>query len=304
MLGFDTALGEITLVFFTTLAPPGTLAYMIMALILAFGDRKEESRRRIKQFLCIPLITAMVGLVASATHLGNPANALYVFMGVGRSPLSNEVFCAALFLGLAASYWLYSFTEKKRLLLERIWLLLTVVAGIAFITSIAFAYSVDTIISWYSPYIPVSLWLCAGVGGPPLALLSLCVADSSSVHSRFIKITSGVTILVMIVHVIVLSLYNAELASMHNSIISSGDLLESYTVVIGFYALFVALGVGSIVRAAYMKGKNSTPSDMNEKKNNRRRFLFLLIGCFSIFIGLFIVRFTFYMLHMTIGLSI
>ena len=42
----------------------------------------------------------MVGLVASATHLGNPANALYVFLGVGRSPLSTEVFCAVVFLAL------------------------------------------------------------------------------------------------------------------------------------------------------------------------------------------------------------
>ena len=51
----------------------------------------------------------MVGLVASATHLGNPSNALYVFLGVGRSPLSTEVFFAVVFLALAGLYWLVRF---------------------------------------------------------------------------------------------------------------------------------------------------------------------------------------------------
>ena len=56
----------------------------------------------------------MVGLVASATHLGNPANALYVFTGVGRCPLSTEVFAAVIFLALAGVYLLYSFVEHPR----------------------------------------------------------------------------------------------------------------------------------------------------------------------------------------------
>ena len=104
--GFETALGEITLVLFTTLAPSGVLGFSIMAGALAFGRFDRDVRSRINQFLCIPLMISMVGLIASATHLGNPANALYVFMGVGRSPLSTEVFCAVIFLFLAGVYWL------------------------------------------------------------------------------------------------------------------------------------------------------------------------------------------------------
>ena len=304
MLGLDTALGELTLVFFTTLAPPGTLAYMIMAIIVLFGRMGEKRRKRIKQFLCVPLITAMVGLVASATHLGNPANALYVFMGVGRSPLSNEVFCAAVFLGLAASYWLYSFTEKSRPLLERIWLLLAVIAGIAFITSIAFAYSVDTIISWYSPYVPISLWLCAGVGGPPLALLSLHMADSLLGHQWFMRRTCIATGSIAAIHIVVLFLYNNELMNMRNSIVSADDLLASYTVVIIAYTLLVAIGLAVIMRTLHVLNSASSLSEADSKKNNRRLFLGLLGGCLCIFAGIFIIRFAFYMLHMTVGLSI
>ena len=75
----------------------------------------------------------MVGLVASATHLGNPANALYVFLGVGRSPLSTEVFCAVVFLALAGLYWLYNFVEHPKPQLQRAWLVLAMLAGAVFV---------------------------------------------------------------------------------------------------------------------------------------------------------------------------
>ena len=112
--GMGTALGEITLVLFTTLAPSGVVAFILMGLPLLRTGMPADARQRINQFLRIPLVTTMVGLVASATHLGNPANALYVFLGVGRSPLSTEVFCAVVFLALAGVYWLYSFAEQPR----------------------------------------------------------------------------------------------------------------------------------------------------------------------------------------------
>ncbi len=89
--GFETALGEITLVLFTTLAPTGALAVLIMGLPIIVGKATEHEIARINKYLCIPLIVSMVGLIASATHLGNPANALYVFSSLGTSPLSNEV---------------------------------------------------------------------------------------------------------------------------------------------------------------------------------------------------------------------
>ena len=92
--GFDTALSEVTLVLFTTLAPSGAIALVLVAAVLLFPKLESTMQARISMFMCIPLVVTMVGLVASATHLGNPANALYVFLHVGSSPLSNEVVSA------------------------------------------------------------------------------------------------------------------------------------------------------------------------------------------------------------------
>lgn len=145
--GFATAFSEIALVLFTTLAPSGAVAYALMSFPIIYGRLSDDAHRRIDKALCIPLIVSLVGLVASATHLGNPANALYVFMGVGRSPLSNEVFSAVIFLAFSGVYWLYSFAVKPCRLLQRLLAVGACVSAIACITAIAFAYSADTVIT-------------------------------------------------------------------------------------------------------------------------------------------------------------
>lgn len=99
--GLGTALGEITLVLFATMAPAGTFALMIMGAFALKGGLREEERAAVDRFTCVPLVVALIGLVASATHLRNPANTLYVLAGVGRSPLSNEVVSGVMFFGVA-----------------------------------------------------------------------------------------------------------------------------------------------------------------------------------------------------------
>ena len=89
MDGFAIALSEITLVLFTTLAPSGAVAYLLTSLPVLTGRATGEEARRLNQLTFLPLVIAMVGLIASATHLGNPSNALYVFTGVGRSPVNT-----------------------------------------------------------------------------------------------------------------------------------------------------------------------------------------------------------------------
>ena len=182
--GFATAFSEITLVLFTTLAPSGAVAYALMSFPIIRGRLSDDAHRRIDKALCIPLIVSLVGLVASATHLGNPANALYVFMGVGRSPLSNEVFSAVIFLAFSGVYWLYSFAVKPRRLLQRLLAVGACVSAIACITAIAFAYSADTVITWSTPFSPLSLWVNALLGGPVLAIVGLRAARWKSRGNR------------------------------------------------------------------------------------------------------------------------
>lgn len=302
--GLDTALGEITLVLFTTLAPSGVVAFIIMGLPVVCGRLSDAAHRRIDQFLAIPLAVSMAGLVASATHLGNPANALFVFMGVGRSPLSNEVFCAVVFLLLAGVYWLYSFAERPRRMLQRAWMALSMAAGVAFVTSVAFAYSAETIVSWHTAYVPLSLWLNALAGGPVLAVLGLRVAGCLPVESRFGRALLACSLAALAANVAVYCMQAAQLPSIENSFATAADLVPGYGVMIAVFALLGVAGIGLAARPALGRGARGRQEAAHPAPADRRATARAACASVLVLAGIFVMRFAFYLMHMTVGLGV
>lgn len=309
--GIDTALGEITLVLFTTLAPSGVVAFAIMGLSIVRGGLADEDHRRIDLFLAIPLVVSMVGLVASATHLGNPANALFVFMGVGRSPLSNEVFCAVVFLLLAGVYWLYSFAVRPHRMVQRIWMTLSIAAGIVFVTSVAFAYSAETIVSWYTVYVPTSLWLNALVGGPVLAMLGLRAAGCASVEGRCGRVLLVCSTVALAANVAVYAMQAAQLPYLENSFATAAELVPCYGGMIVAFAVLSAVGIGLDALTLRADGSSllrepaGAPGDRRDaSRGTLHRTVRSVWASVLVLAGIFIMRFAFYMMHMTVGLGI
>lgn len=292
--GVNTAFGEITLVLFTTLAPSGVVAFILMGLPLLRGSLPADVRRRINQFLSIPLVTSMVGLVASATHLGNPANALYVFLGVGRSPLSTEVFCAVVFLALAGVYWLYSFSQQPRTGLQRGWMALAMVAGVVFVTSVAFAYAAETIVSWYTVYVPLNLWLNALVGGPLLAVVGLRAARYRSVEGRFGRVLVALSAAALAANLVSFGLQSAALPRIENSFVSAADLVPYYGLMIAVFGALALAGVGVDAQVLYARGEKARSLTVGRA---------VTAGALAL-AGIFVMRFAFYMMHMTVGLGV
>ena len=288
--GLDTALGEITLVLFTTLAPSGVVAYACMALPVLVRSTADAVRQRINLFLNIPLAVSMVGLVASATHLGNPANALYVFLGVGRSPLSTEVFYAVLFLALAGLYWLYGFAEHPRRWLQRVWLVAVMVAGAVFAVAVAFAYAADTIVSWSTPYVPVALCLNALVGGPVLAVVGLRAAGYHPVCGRFGRVLAFVSLAALVANVAVYALQGALLPAMENSFASAADLVPHYGAMVAAFASLGVAGIGWDAVALFGFARLTVPR--------------AVLAAVVVLAGIFVMRFAFYMMHLTVGLGV
>lgn len=279
--GFNTAFSEITLVLFTTLAPSGACALAIMALVRLLGRLQEDAARRVDKWLCVPLVVAMVGLVASATHLGNPANALYVFLGVGRSPLSTEVFCAVLFLLFAGVYWLYSFSLRPLRWLQGTLLVLQVVTAAVFVTAVAFAYDADTVTSWSTAYVPLGLWLNALVGGPVVALVALRAAQWSSVEGGFKAAMVALSGVALSANVAVFIFQGVALGGMENSLVRASELVPLYWPMLASFAACAAAGIAVAFRKADVRSG--------------------IGACALLFIGVFVMRFSFYMMHMTAG---
>ena len=82
--GFDTALSEVTLVLFTTLAPSGAVALVLVAAVLLLSKFESAMRARISTFMCIPLVVTMVGLAQKGIMVDYPTS------GANRLQLSFE----------------------------------------------------------------------------------------------------------------------------------------------------------------------------------------------------------------------
>ena len=287
--GAATALNEITLVLFTTLAPSGVMGLILMGFPILFGFATAQQRQAIDRLMCIPLTTALVGLVASATHLGNPANALYVLAGVGRSPLSNEVFSGVVFLGLAGIYWLSSFAEKPRYRLRRLLLGLISLAGVAFVTAIAFAYDAETIVTWHSPLVPLGLWANALVGGPALAMLSLQAAGFPLAKTRFGRALMTVAATALVANLVAYGLQGFSLAATENHTTTASALVPAWNALVAGFGLLCATGLGVIYLALARPGRFPLP--------------LFIAGNLLRAMGIFLMRFAFYMTHLTVGLG-
>lgn len=299
--GFAAAFSEITLVLFTTLAPSGAVAYALMSLPIVKGGLADDVHRRIDKALAIPLIATLVGLVASATHLGNPANALYVFMGVGRSPLSNEVSCAVVFLAFAGVYWLYSFAVKPNRTLQRVLAACACVGAAVCVTAIAFAYSARTIVSWDTPFAPAALWLNALVGGPVLAIVGLRFARWKSWGNRYGCAMIALAVAALAACVVVYGLQGAWLSSVENSVRAATDLVPGYAAQVVAFALFALAGIAvdAVPLAKALRKRASSPAGEMTLSIPRAAVASALV-----FVGIFTMRFSFYMMHMTVGISV
>ena len=296
-LGFETAWGELTLVLFTTLAPAGTLAFIIMTMPILLGRVDGGLRARLEKCLSIPLVLTLGGLVASATHLGNPSNALYVLSRVGASPLSNEVFAAVVFLAFAGLYWLYSFAQAPRRMLQRVWIVATALAGLAFIASIAQAYSVQTIVTWDSALVPVALCLNALVGGPVLAGLGLRASGCIRPRGEGSLALAGTSLAALGANVAVYILQARQLDGMANQVVGVGDLVPHYGAMVAAFAVLCACGIALFACAGGVRPATSAST-------GARRVVFRsAAGCLLVFAGIFTMRFAFYMTHMTVGLG-
>lgn len=290
-IGWANASSEITLVLLTAIAPSSALAYVIVMMRLAFGHLPDDAYRALRKLLWIPLVLCMGGLIASATHLGNPSNALYVLSRVGASPLSNEVFSLSVFLGCAALYWLAGFAVERKRAFDAVMTVLTVAAAAVSLALVSFAYNVDTIVTWSNPIFPATIALSAGIAGPLVAHACFDAALPGYAQLRVLpRALVGASIAAGCVWLALHALLAGQLDGMFNHVMTATDLVPMYVPCLGCAAALLA-GAWTLTGFAF-RAQGAT----------RRRLQVAGIAC--AFAGIFVMRLMFYMLHMTAGISV
>ena len=285
----ELALHEITLVAFTTLVPAGILAFALLALVVGFAPGMGSAQRaRLWHWSALPLFAALLGLVVSANHLGTPGNALYVFTGVGRSPLSNEVAAVSLALGAGGTFWLCSYASSCPTWLRRAWAAFDAAFCLLAVAMVAMAYDVPTILSWSGSLPAAEIWATglAGAGPAVLLVISLARAEAPLVRlRRFVLVGSACCLVVSAGLAIAQGL---AVAGMANAVAQGAVLLP---LAWGAVAVYTLAGAGSLVLAW-------------RSPRLREPRAGLAIACVLFLLGLFCLRFFFYLSHMTAGISL
>lgn len=278
---------EAGLAIFTTLAPSGLMAILLLLpLLFIWGGGREGEGPRLCRYLILPLGVTLLGFVASTIQLGTPANALYVFTGVGRSPLSNEVLSVVIYFGLAGSYWIVSFGDRLKELPARIWLVAIGVSAIFALAMMGRAYSIWTIPTWSSVYVPVNLLLCGLVGGPVLAAGTLRAANLEAALPRG-RALLVIGVLACLASVWFLYQQAFSLEGLVNSVTMATALVPNYRFLIAAYAVVCVV---SFVFLAKSWGKHEVVSNT-----------LFAIGSVAIFVAIFAMRCEFYAMYMTVG---
>lgn len=159
---------ELPLVFFTIL---GQTAVGLFALVLLSNKLGMTTPLQLKQANIIGLMLMMVGLIVGTLHVGQPLRAATMLLGVGRSPMSNEIVLSGLFVAMACGTVFFS-TIVQNTLLAMLCNVATVIFGLAFAWSITQVYQLTTVPNWDTSYTSLQLWMTVLVGGGAFAILT------------------------------------------------------------------------------------------------------------------------------------
>ena len=296
-LGLHTALQELSLILFTPLTPAGAFACMLIALLQMESAPTDAQRTRLRHMMGLPLVVSTVGIIASSTHLGTPANALYVITGIGRSPLSNEVACVLVFLIATGAFWLYSFSIKPNAILMKALGTAVAVLGLVCVAGISFAYDQETIVTWVTWMTPAGTFFGGLACGIPLFLLTVHLAQAFDAIEHMKKPLLGIGIAAFAANTACAIAQYAAVSGMSNEFLSVSELAPGYPAYIAAYVLCTAC-------ARYLCGMTLLTKGAVDEAAARTRGRRLLFATILAALGFFSLRFVFYMVHMTVGFSL
>lgn len=277
---------QLSLAFFTTFGPSAAFAYVILATLLLLGNLAPEQREKLDHYLLIPISLGILGVLASTTHLGKPSNSLFVLTGIGRSPLSNEVFAAVIFVGIVWLRWLLGYSKHPLSRVKRILLVAGALAALGQIWFTANAYSIRTIIAWSLPFTQVNQISAAVFGGCLLAKITLWASRTQVKHAA----STAIAALACLAFA---ALATSEIAQCM-TLVDTHSTLSPKNHQVGTYIPIICTSMCACVASlACLIADTRTKARFNAV----RRTAIPVLG----FMGIFIARFGFYFIYLTAG---
>lgn len=281
---------ELPLALFTTFAPIGAGAFCVLALLVRLFSASQDARRSYAYALCVPLVLVCIGFGASVFHLANPLHMPYVVLGIGTSPLSNEIAVGGVFLVLAIVFCILT---ARGVLNETQFCIFARVVGIAalvFSIFIGLAYMIPTVHSWSTPFNSVQMLGYSLVGGVCLVPLMRSIAVRSSrgtltqerIGSRRLCVAAALGVGAILVGL----LGQVWLTASYNNALQSGVDLANHAV--PFLLTCVVLTCAALVLSYRARVHNYAFST--------------ILPCAVVVLSVFAGRLAFYAMHLSVGI--
>lgn len=279
--GFEHA----ALAVFTTLAPMGAGAFIVLTYAFLAGKPDQAAAKRLNRWTALPLAVLAVGFAGAFMHLASPLGAFGVFAGVGSSPLSNEILAGVLFVVAAVIYWALGLAGKLSEGARRAFLIALSVLAVVFSAFCGLAYMMHTIPTWNTPTSIVQMVGFMVAGG---TVLGFCTVGFAQVGLP--KGAGTVALALTLAGVVVASagfgMQIAGLEGIRNIWGSAAQLVPAIGMML---AAFAACGLLGAVLAYVASKKAFAPA--------------LMVGsCAIVAVGVFVARIGFYGLFMGIAL--
>jgi DMSO reductase anchor subunit len=283
----ELALQELPLAIFTTLAPIGAGAFVLLALAFALKEFSAEQLKKIDKLTAIPLILVIIGFAAAFIHLADPLHAPWALSGIGSSPLSNEIAVGSLFVVVSVVYWVLACMGKLDNGARKPYAIVLAVVAVIFACFTGLAYYVDTIASWATIALPVSIIGFSLAGGALLGslIVSCAVGDGGGLS----KIGKSAIILIMIGAVLGIIGACGQYAVAAGILTPMTNGAAMASAVTGYLVAAIVLIVLGAAAGIYALAKGFKTG-------------MLASGFILIIVAVFIARLVFYALRISVGL--
>lgn len=289
----ETAFAEMPLALFSTLAPVGAGAFLVLAVALSTAKPDADALRRIDRFTAIPVALVVVGFIAAFFHLANPLNAFGVFAGVGRSPLSNELVVGCVFAVVMLVYWIWALTGKMPEGARKGLVWATAALGLVFALFTGMAYMIDTIPSWNTFVGPVQMLGFALLGGAAVSVLVLTLAGCAEQLKAGTVKTAVLAVLVagLVLGIGGFAVQATAASGMSNALVSGADLVASATMAI-VCGVICLVGTG-VCDTFAVRGMGAGA------------LVGVSVGAVALaLVGILLMRLAFYAMQVSVGISI
>lgn len=289
----EIAFAEMPLALFSTLAPMGAGAFVVLAIAFMTTTFSDEALKRIDRFTAIPVAFVIVGFIAAFFHLANPMNALNVFANTGSSPLSNEIVAGCVFTACMLVYWIWAMAGKMPAGARKGLVAATAILGVVFAMFTGMAYMIYTIPSWDTMAGPIQIAGFALVGGCALSVLVLSLAGcADELKGGSLKTgTLAVLVIGLVLGIGGFAMQASAASGMENALYSGATLVSSVTMIIvcgvicligtGVCDLFAVRGAGAGAVVGVSVG-----------------------AAVLAIVGILLLRLAFYAMQVSVGLSI